>query len=122
MTEQEFNFWWDETQKSTYQWRRDLIISGNTKLKAQRENNPALERELFYKGGENGIYIDIDGTGMVEVGEYEGAYPHIGEAMFTPKQKNHPMYHGHPAQNLNDAFTAVIETLGIPFLVDLFSA
>ena len=122
MTKQEFDFWWDETQKSAYKWRRDFITSENSKLKAQRENNPELESELFYKGGEKGVYIDIDGTGSVEVGEYEGAYPHIGEAMFTPKHKNHPMYNGHPAKNLNEAFTAITERLGIPFLIDMFSA
>jgi len=121
MTKKEFDYWWGQTQKSKWAWKRDYITGENSRLRSERENNPALYRELFYKGGEDGIYIEIDGTGKVEVGEYQGAYPHIGEAIFTTKHKNNPMHKGKPAENFEDALTAIMERLGVQFLIDILA-
>ena len=119
MTKQEFNAWWAETKASENKWNRDEITGYNTKRISEIKNNPALYQELFYTGGRDGIYITVNGMGTVEVGEYRGAYPHIGEAIFTRKHANQPMYHGKPATNFDEGFTAIIERLGISFLVDL---
>lgn len=119
MTKQEFDAWWLETKASENKWNRDEITGYNTKRMAEIKNNPALYQELFYTGGEDGVYITVNGMGIVEVGEYQGAYPHIGEAMFIPKHTNHPIYHGKQAENFDEAFGAIMERLGISFLVDL---
>lgn len=119
MTKQEFNAWWEETKASREKWNRDDITGYNSKLLAERNNNPALYRELFYTGGSEGVYIEVNGMGIVEVGEYQGAYPHIGEAIFTRKHANNPMYHGKPATNFDEGFVAIMERLGISFLIDL---
>jgi len=126
MTKAEFNAWTEETKFSERNWRRDHITGDNSKLYAEhpewfKGKVKPVERELLYKGGENGVYIEIMGDGTVSVGEYTGAIPHIGEALFTPKHSNKPMYHGKPAETLNEGFTAITERLGIGFLISLFT-
>jgi hypothetical protein len=121
MTKQEFNFWWGKTESSKHKWVRDEITGYNSKLRAERSGDPAEHTELFYTGGKSGIYIEINGLGKVTVGEYEGAFPHIGEAIYSPKHSGNPMFHGKPAQNMNEGFTAICERLGLQFLIDLFS-
>jgi hypothetical protein len=69
---------------------------------------------MYYTGGEDGVYMRISKDGSLEAGDYEGAFPHIGEATFTPvvtKQFN----------SFNEAFTAAMEAGGKQFLVDMFS-
>ena len=122
MTKQEFNFWWDRTNASKGRWVRDEITGHNSKMYSERDGKPETYRELFYTGGESGIYVEINGAGLVEVGKYEKAYPHIGEAVFTCKHKNNPMYQGHPAKNFDEAFAAICERLGLQFLIDIMAA
>ncbi len=42
---------------------------------------------LYYSGGESGIYMRITPDGTLQVGNYEGAIPHIGEALFKPGRR-----------------------------------
>jgi len=126
MTKAEFDAWTKETKFSEKKWCRDFITGENSKLYAShpewfRGRLQPVERELFYKGGVDGVYIEIAGDGTVNVGEYEGAIPHIGEAIFTVKHSNKPVYHGKPASSLNEGFAAITERLGLGFLIDLFS-
>lgn len=122
MDKKEFDAWTAETKFSERCWRRDYITGENSKLRARRMGDPSMEEELFYKGGEDGVYIEIRGNGTVTVGEYEGAIPHIGEAIFKVKHSNRPLYNGKPAETLSDGFTAITERLGLQFLVELLSA
>jgi len=125
MNKAEFDAWTKETKFSERSWRRDTITGENSKLYASHpewfKGKPPKERELFYKGGVDGVYIEIEGDGTVSVGEYEGAIPHIGEAMFSVKHCNKPMYRGKPAENLSEGFAAICERLGIQFLIELFT-
>jgi len=126
MTKEEFNAWTEETKFSERNWRRDHITGDNSKLYKEhpewfKGKMKPVERELFYKGGTDGVFIEIIGDGTVTVGEYKGAVPHIGEALFIPKHTNRPLYHGRPAENLSDGFAAITERLGVEFLVELFS-
>lgn len=72
MTKAEYNAWLAETLRSRERWAVDPI---------QWLNHGRL---LFYKGGCDGHYVEIEREGAVTVGTYEGALPHIGEAMFRP--------------------------------------
>lgn len=40
-------------------------------------------RYLFYKGGENGQFVLVESNGLLSVGTYRDADPHIMEAVFT---------------------------------------
>ena len=68
---------------------------------------------LFYKGGEDGVFIDVSKEGVVTVGNYEGACPHIGEAMFQT------VFSRKVADTQDAAFRQVTEKLGVQFLLDL---
>ena len=71
MTKEEFTSWSRETKRSETSWRLDEV---------RRHNSGEL---MFYKGGTDGIWIEIDNTGMTRGGSYAGAIPHIGEACFV---------------------------------------
>lgn len=70
MTQEEFDGWSRITALSREQWLMDQVTW---------ENKQTL---LAYKGGENGTYVRVEPDGRLEIGEYEGAIPHIGEALF----------------------------------------
>lgn len=70
MTENEFNYWKSKTNESKFHWMSDETQWYNHK------------RLLLYKGGEDGIYIELEKDGMASYGIYKNAYPHIGEAIF----------------------------------------
>lgn len=100
MTKQEFENWQEVTAQSKYAWQSDPIrkLNGNG--------------ALFYTGGEDGCYMSIDPTGLLMIGTYEGAVPHIGEACFRVKaKKQYPSY--------NDALSKATEIGGIKFLTDI---
>lgn len=101
MTKVEFDSWTKMTKFSEKAW----VLDENT-LHNYGEY-------LFYKGGENGVYIEVRKDGIASVGEYEGAIPHIGEAFFIVKHENKI------ASNREGALTKIIERLGLPFLMDL---
>lgn len=102
MTQDEYEHWKDITEKSKYRWMVDKITYYNHK------------DFLAYKGGEDGAFIEISHDGVVSMGTYEGALPHIGEAIFKPQ--------AHKAfESFEDAFKYVVENGGLGFLVDLFT-
>jgi len=70
MTVTEFQAWKKETDRSVAAWVVDRVMSHNQKCC------------FIYRGGENGNYVRVDSSGLVELGTYEGAIPHIGEALF----------------------------------------
>jgi hypothetical protein len=78
MTYSEFQAWKEVTRRSEGRWQMDLIQYANR------------GEYLFYKGGEDGVFVQVDATGKIERGTYEGALPHIGEAGFKiESEKQH---------------------------------
>jgi hypothetical protein len=71
MTKLEFDLWKQVTAASRRGWVIDPIQLANH------------SRVLAYKGGESGTYVEIEPNGKMAIGVYEGAVPHIGEAIFT---------------------------------------
>jgi hypothetical protein len=105
MNEAEANFrgWLAVTESSRFKWVEDEIYRLNGR------------GALYYTGGTDGIYLRIKNDGMLEAGNYEGAIPHIGEALFTVVvEKQFP--------NFSDAFARAMEVGGKRFLIDMFSA
>jgi hypothetical protein len=114
MTKKEFNEWMKVVKFSENHWVSDYITEQNSRQRGQ----PEL---LLYKGGQDGIYLNVLSDGTVEVGEYKSAIPHIGDAMFKPIHKNRPDFHGRPASTVQEGLAAICERLGVPFLLSLCS-
>jgi hypothetical protein len=101
--QKEWEHWRAVTASSTHKWVEDAIF---------RLNDRGV---MYYTGGEDGIYMQISKDGMLELGTYEGALPHIGEAFIIIKaQKKCP--------DFNKAFQLACELGGKKFLMDMFSA
>lgn len=103
MNKQEFEAWLAVTQASKDRWILDYVTY---------HNRGDL---LFYTGGQSGNYIEIAADGTATIGTYEGALPHIGEALFQPK-------HTRKFESRDAAFARVSEALGVQFLIDLVTA
>lgn len=93
MTKQEFIAWARHTERSKKGWQVDQVTLANT------------GRVLLYHGGEAGTYVEIAGD-TIAVGTYEGAIPHIGEAIFKSTGRK-------TFTDANAAFTAVITSTGV---------
>ena len=102
MTQREFEYWQAITESSVHKWVEDNITRLN--------GNGAL----YYTGGEDGRYMRLSSDGKLTVGTYEGAIPHIGEAMFRREAE-------HQYADFNAAFEAACKLGGKQFLVDMFS-
>jgi hypothetical protein len=102
MNEQESAAWKAFTENSRDHWIEDEIYRLNG------------HGAFYFTGGESGIYMRIQKDGMLEAGKYEGAIPHIGDAMFRPLVTK-------PYADFSGAFTAAVEAAGKQFLVDMFS-
>ena len=100
MTKQEFEDWKAHTELSTHKWTLDPIHNGKNG-----------QNYLFHIGGCDGQYIIID-NGDITVGDYIGALPHIGEALFQPLYNKH-------FDDDNTAIKVLIETAGLSFLIDI---
>lgn len=99
MTEEEFRGWTEVTERSAQHWQSDLIAESR-------------DEYLFYRGGNNGLYIAIDRTGHLRLGDYEGAIPHIGEASFKITfQKQF--------DNREAAVKRILEAGGADFLLEI---
>jgi len=101
-SEQNIAAWMTVTESSRFKWVEDEIYRLNGR------------GAMYYTGGEDGVYMRISKDGTLEVGNYEGAIPHIGEAMFTiavTKQFD----------SFSNACKAAMEAGGKQFMVDMFS-
>jgi hypothetical protein len=67
---------------------------------------------LLFKGGVDGVYVWIFNDGTATIGTYEGAVPHIGEAMFTEIHRNKV------ADNAVDALRIIIAKMKQPKLAE----
>lgn len=102
MTDTEWRQWIAVTANSQYQWTADEVT---------RQNGRG---ELYFLGGESGIYMRIQPEGLLSIGTYEGAIPHIGEALFTQKAVR-------DCGSFDQAFQKAVELSGKKFLQDMFS-
>ena len=102
MADAEMRQWLAVTENSQYQWTEDEI----TRLNGRGA--------LYYFGGEDGVYIRIQPEGELSVGTYEGAFPHIGKALFTRKVVM-------DCGDFDQAFQKAVELVGQKFLQDMFS-
>ena len=103
MTQHELEHWLKVTASSEYRWVEDEIT--------RRGGRGAL----YYTGGEDGIYMRLSPDGRLTAGTYEGAFPHIGEALFTRKAE-------HQYASFSEASQAALEFGGIQFLADMLSS
>jgi len=100
MTANEFKNWAAKTASSRTCWTVDEIT---------RHNQGTY---LIYRGGTAGNFIEIDKTGLLELGTYEDAIPHIGDAMFRVTfRKQFP--------DQDAALKRCLEVGGRNFLVDI---
>ena len=102
MNADEFNYWQAITKSSEDGWVEDCITRLN--------GNGAL----YYTGGEDGRYMRLSPDGELTVGTYEGAFPHIGKAIFNREAE-------HQYDSFNKAFEAACQLGGTEFLADMFS-
>lgn len=102
MSDSELKQWIAVTAASQHQWTEDEVTWRNGR------------GALYYLGGVDGIYIRIQPNGELSAGTYEGALPHIGEALFTRKMVM-------DCDNFDQAFQKAIELGGPQFLQDMFS-
>lgn len=102
MDKEEFEQWMEVTRSSRHRWVEDEV----TRLNGRGA--------LYYMGGENGLFIRIGTDGMLRAGTYEGALPHIGEAVFTVKAEK-------KFDSWEQAYQQALEAGGIKFLMDMFS-
>ena len=103
MTDTELKQWLAVTANSQYQWTEDEV----TRLNGRGA--------LYYFGGEDGVYIRVQPDGELSVGTYEGAFSHIGEALFTRKAVL-------ACDGLDQALQKAMELGGQQFLQDMFSS
>lgn len=103
MTKDEFSYWQSVIENSRFKWTEDAIFRLNGR------------GSFYYTGGENGVYMKISKDGLLEAGTYEGAIPHIGDAMFKPAATRQ-------CADYSEAFAVTMEAGGIKFLADMFSA
>lgn len=71
MTPEEFAAWKESTRESGYHWTVDPIHDG-------RDGRDLL----LFVGGESGKFLRFNNWDTLKIGSYEGAVPHIGEAVF----------------------------------------
>jgi hypothetical protein len=102
MNQDEFDYWQAITKSSEDCWVEDRITRLN--------GNGAL----YYTGGENGRYMRLYPDGKLTVGTYEGAFPHIGKAIFKRESE-------HQYECFNKALEAACQLGGTEFLADMFS-
>lgn len=102
MDKAEFEQWMEVTRSSRHRWVEDEV----TRLNGRGA--------LYYMGGENGLFIKIGTDGVLRAGTYEGALPHMGEAVFTVKAEK-------KFDSWEQAYQQALEAGGIKFLMDMFS-
>ncbi|KAF5038192.1 hypothetical protein DSECCO2_556850 [anaerobic digester metagenome] len=103
MDQKECENWIAVTASSSYKWVEDRISYLNGR------------GSLYYTGGEDGVYIQISNDGTLKIGTYEGAFPHIGEALFKVKEEQ-------KYADFNEAFQMACKIGGRKFLKDLIMA
>lgn len=69
---------------------------------------------FFFKGKENGIFVEITEKGIVRSGTYENAIPFISDGLFRIAKEQ-------DKENNEKALKFVCEHLGKRFLIDMFS-
>lgn len=100
MDKQEYESWMRETEGSKQHWQMDEVTRHNT------------GDYLLYIGGTDGQFIRIE-NGVINIGNYEGAIPHIMESLFTVG------YTSKQYRDNDEALSKLTVALGSKFLLDL---
>lgn len=103
MNQKEWESWKRVTASSTHRWVEDSIFYSSGR------------GAMYYTGGESGVYMKITKDGTFELGTYEGALPHIGEAFYTVELQKQ-------CTDYNEAFQMACQLGGKKFLMDMFTA
>lgn len=98
MSPQEFAAWSERTRASETRWQVYSIMWLNQ------------GRFLAYRGGVDGIYAEVSPDGVAAIGTYEGAVPHIGEALFHVQ---HSRQLGHSAAEALIALRTSLRRRGV---------
>jgi len=101
MTPTEFEQWQKVTMSSVSNWVVDEIRLYNR------------GEYFFYMGGESGNFIECRADGTASIGTYEGAIPHIGEALFRVTHSKKV------ADNAQAALEVILPKMGTLFLLNL---
>jgi len=101
MNAEEFEKWAAFQKKNAGHWVMDRVREMNT-------------GDLFFYNAlpsdpARGIFVEITKAGALRSGRFEGAVPHIGEALFTIKVDK-------KFENQDKAFTHAVTALGLSFL------
>ena len=104
MTPEEFAAWKESTRESGHHWTVDPIHDG-------RDGRDLL----LFVGGESGKFLRFNNRDTLKIGSYEGAVPHIGEAVFHMDERI-------TFDNCVFAVLAATEIAGQAFLVALSAA
>ena len=99
MDKNEFAAWKAETKKSETNWVFDRVMQMNS------------GDCLWYKGGEDGVFILAVADGTVSIGNYEGAIPSITDALFRTS------YSRKTGDDLSSAVKVALEGLGFSGLM-----
>ena len=100
MDANEVQGWVAETESSKGRWVIDAVTYHNRK------------EVLAYRGGVNGKFVCVDEKGVVLLGTYTDAYPHIGEAAFKVEYKKVFASQG-------EALAVLVGEMGFGFLLEL---
>ena len=104
MNSEEYAHWTEFMRSKRGMWQVDPIHDG-------LDGRDLMVFAGYTTDPSRGVYVRVHGR-RSEAGVYEGAVPHIGEALFTPRWTAY-------FETVNKAMAATIERLGLPFLTAL---
>ncbi len=101
MNKAEFEAWKQHTEATKYGWTLDPVHNGRNG-----------QNFLFHRGGVNGQFVEVCDGGLIQVGNYMGAMPHIGEAMMK-------VLYTKECSDTTHALNVLSNAAGLPELAEL---
>jgi len=101
MNKAEFEEWKQHTEASKRTWTLDPIHNGQHG-----------QDYLFHRGGIDGQFIEVTPIGLIRIGNYTGAVPHIGEAMIR-------VHYSKKCRDVGQALNVLVNKAGLHELSDL---
>jgi hypothetical protein len=97
-----FENWKREACRPFVTWKIDGVHDGKS------------GRELFiYRGDRSGYFISVDPDGMVRVGGYEDAVPHISDGLFKTAVE-------YKCENFQEGVERILSACGLDMTIGLF--